>query len=681
VLAAATFFLAACTEEAGPQRPAAGDAASGPPGAQSSGGVVNPPLSPRNASYAIEARLDPAARAITASETVSWRNISSRPADELHFHLYWNAWKNTRSTFMRERALRGRLPERLPEDFSSLDVTSIRLLAGGTQADSEGANATGSAANGAVDLTDRRRFIAPDDGNSDDETVMAVRLPRSVEPGETVKVEVKWTARVPRTFARTGAIGNFFFIAQWFPKLGVFEDAGWNTHQFHSGTEFFSDYGVYDVRLTVPQGWIVGATGVERGRQDHGDGTTTHRYYQEDVHDFAWTTSPDYVERTAVVETGALGASVAEGVRLRLLFQPEHRGQVERHLEAARVAFTRFTEWFGPYPYGHLTIVDPAYQSGAGGMEYPTLVTAGTSLLLPRAVTIETPEEVTIHEIGHQWWYGLVGTNEFEHAWLDEGITTYAAARALGDAYPETYLEHRYFDDFVPWAFGDVRLSRETYWNRLSGYRIGAKSDLPAAPSYRYSPATGSYISYNKTALWLNTMERWLGWPVVQRTLSTFFERWKFKHPGPEDFFAIASEVAGRDLSSFFDQVYRTSNVFDYGVQALESTRESIRYRTNVTVRRYGEAVFPVDVRVTFENGEQVTERWNGDDRWKLYTYERDSRAASAQIDPDRVLLLDVNYTNNSRTLEPRGPQAATKWMSKWLVWLQDQLLTWGFFV
>jgi aminopeptidase N len=296
-------------------------------------------------------------------------------------------------------------------------------------------------------------------------------------------------------------------------------------------------------------------------------------------------------------------------------------------------------------------------------------------------VTIETPEEVTIHEIGHQWWYGLVGTNEFEHAWLDEGITTYAAARALTEAHPQTSLEHRYFGGFVPWAFGDIRLSRETYWNRLAGYRIGAKSDLPATPSYRYSPATGSYISYNKTALWLNTMERWLGWPVVQRTLATFFNRWKFKHPGPEDFFAVATEVAGRDLSSFFDQVHRTSNVFDYGVQALESTREGARHRTSVTVRRYGEAVFPVDVRVTFENGEQVTERWAGDDRWKLYTYERDSRAVSAQVDPDRVLLLDVNYTNNSRTLEPRSPQAATAWTSKWLVWLQDQLLTWAFFV
>ena len=104
----------------------------------------------------------------------------------------------------------------------------------------------------------------------------------------------------PRTFARTGAIDDYFFIAQWFPKIGVLEDTGWNCHQFHASTEFYADYGVYDVRITVPTGWTVGATGVERDIRDNADGTATHQYYQEDVHDFAWTTSPDLLDRWEV---------------------------------------------------------------------------------------------------------------------------------------------------------------------------------------------------------------------------------------------------------------------------------------------------------------------------------------------------------------------------------------------
>ena len=120
-----------------------------------------------------------------------------------------------------------------------------------------------------TDLTTAAHYIAPDDGNRDDRTVLSVPLPTAVPPGGTVAVEIRWTAHVPRTFARTGAVGNFFFIAQWFPKLGVLEEDGWNTHQFHATTEFFSDYGIYDVRITVPRGWPVGATGRERSRDRH----------------------------------------------------------------------------------------------------------------------------------------------------------------------------------------------------------------------------------------------------------------------------------------------------------------------------------------------------------------------------------------------------------------------------
>jgi hypothetical protein len=618
-------------------------------------GVITPPLSPRNASYTITATLDPATRTITGSEVITWRNITAKPATDLQFHLYWNAWKNPRSTFMRERALgAGRATDAVPrrdDEWGRIDVTGITVLG--------------------ADLTASKRFVTTDDDNANDETVLSIPLAQAIAPGGSATIEVKWTAHVPRTFARTGAIGNFFFIAQWFPKLGVLQDEGWNCHQFHAGTEFFSDYGVYDVSLTVPGGWQVGATGVERERRDNGDRTATHRYYQEDVHDFAWTTSPDYIERTARFEHPTLPA-----VDMRLLLQPEHADQAERHFSATRTALKYYGEWYGAYPYGHITIVDPAYQSGAGGMEYPTLFTAGTRWLAPAHVT--TPEGVTVHEAGHQFWYGIVGNNEFEDAWMDEGFNTFSTARAVAHVYDPNYLAVRYFGGFIPWVFKDIALGRETEGNRLAGYRRDAKSDAQSTPTFRYFPTTGGSLTYNKTALWLNTMERWLGWPVVQQIMARHFETWRFKHPKPQAFFTIVNDIAGRDLTPYFDQVYRSSNVFDYGVQELKSARDGEQYRTNVIVRRYGEAVFPVDVLVTFRNGERVTEHWDGKDRWKLYAYDRAALALSAQVDPNRVLLLDVDYTNNSKTLEPQGPRAATKWSLKWMVWLQDALLSWA---
>src|SRR5436309_2551976 len=278
--------------------------------AASQAGVLTPPLSPRNANYTITARLDPLTRTITGSESIVWKNITGSSAADLQLHLYWNAWKNTRSTFMRERALGGGDDRtRRADEWGRIDVTSISV--------------------GGVDRSGSKRFIAPDDDNPDDETVLSIPLAEPIGPGGSATIEVAWTAHVPRTFARTGAIGNFFFIAQWFPKLGVLQDEGWNCHQFHPGTEFFSDYGVYDVSLTVPSGWPLGATGVQRDRVENNDRTTTHRYYQEDVHDFAWTTSPDYLERDARFEHPVLPA-----VDMRLLLQPEHAGQAERHFNA-----------------------------------------------------------------------------------------------------------------------------------------------------------------------------------------------------------------------------------------------------------------------------------------------------------------------------------------------------------
>ena len=148
-----------------------------------------------------------------------------------------------------------------------------------------------------------------------------------------------------------------------------------------------------------------------------------------------------------------------------------------------------YGEWFGPYPYGHITIIDPAYQSGAGGMEYPTLFTAGTRWLAPARVT--TPEGVTVHEAGHQFWYGMVANNEFEDAWMDEGFNTYSTARAIAQVYDPNYLALRYFGGFVPWVFKDIALSREIDGNRLPGYRRDAEERravdavVPVLPGHR----------------------------------------------------------------------------------------------------------------------------------------------------------------------------------------------------
>jgi hypothetical protein len=640
-----------------------------------------PARSPRNANTTIEATLDPEARLVTARQVVTWRNLQERPAEELRFHLYWNAWRNDASTWMREDRYRERraLADPGPADWGYLEIESARL--------------------GGRDLTPDASFASPDDGNPHDRTVWVLPLPEPVPPGGEATVELAWLARVPSFFARTGVRGDFWFLAHWFPALGVFEADGWNCHQFHAATEFFSDYGVYDVTLTLPKRFVVGATGREIARRDNGDGTASWRFLAEDVHTFTWTASPDYLE-----VTDRFGVPGLPAVDLRLLLQPEHRAQAARHLAATKAALELYGRWYGPYPYGHVTIVDPAWGSDAGGMEYPTLFTAGTRLWNPAAGG--EPEGVTIHEAGHQFWYGIVGNDELEHAWLDAGLNTFSEERAYAETYGEAAPVHRFLappwsgerEGFLPVVLPGFSRGGRVHLDRLDGYRPHADSDVQRRPSWTYDPRSGRRLTYNKTSLWLGTLERRFGWEALRGALAAFFARGAFRHPTPEDLLAAARETAGPELAEAIEG-FLSDEDFDYAIQSAVSYPEDPAglveedgklvlgdapedppgpFRSEVVVRRHGSGTFPVDVVMVFEDGSELRRRWSGGARWRLFATTREAKLAWAAVDPEGELLLDLSPTNNSLLLEPRSALPAAKWAARWLAWFQDWLGRWA---
>jgi len=639
---------------------------------------------PKTANYDIDVTLDPGARTITGSELITWHNPGVIAAYSIRLHLYWNAFRNTRSTYLQQRHLVGDNPfaDADADAFGYSNVTKlIRLNDDGTETDLMKADF---------------RAISPDDQNKDDRTLWAVSLKDAVQPGGTMRLRVEWTGKFPKNFDRTGQIGNYYFVSQWFPKLGVFE-AGWTAHQFWANSEFFADFGDYDVRMTVPHGWVLGATGVEQSRTDPSTALgasapkmTTFRYTQEGVHDFAWTTSPDFIEHRQQFTLPGRPA-----VNIRLLIQPEHDYLANRHFAGAVAALKYYGEWYGAYPYPTLTIVDPPYQSESGGMEYPTIFTAGTRWLSPRYSN--DPEYVVLHEAGHQFWYGMVANNEVEFAWLDEGINEYSDSHVQDVALQPNYLVQRFFGDFIPWQYRDIPLKRATDTNWMNTYRRNPDRDSISVPTANLWPGTHQNMSYHKTALMLHTLERMYTWEVMQRAMSLYFARFKFKHPQPDDFFNTLNEVTGKDHKWFIEQVYQSSNTFDYSIDRLTSeaieTRgfaegtefkentEKNMFRTTVVVRRLQAGQFPVDVLVTFSNGEQAREKWDGRGRWAVFTFDKPVKAVSAQVDPERVLLLDTYYTNNSKTTEPANKAAATKWSLRWMVWLQDLLMTSAFLV
>jgi hypothetical protein len=624
--------------------------------------------------YSIDVRMNPADHTLAGRERVRWRNRTSRPAGELRFHLYFNAWRDAQSTWMREH-LTGRSAAAMPAaDRGSIDVTGMTL----------------QRASGAVNLLPKHRYIAPDDGNRDDRTVLAVPLDAPVEPGASIDLDIAWHARIPRSIDGIGYVTDFEVLGRWYPQIGVLEESGWNCHQAHVAGGTFADFASYDVRITAPAGWIVGATGIAQPPAA-GSGEPIHRFTYDRLTDFAWTASPIFDVRRDHLDT--------PDVEIALLLQPEHRNQAERHLAAARHAIQRFTEWFGPYPDRRLTIVDPAWQSSAARVAFPMLVFAGTHW---RQLDADLePEAAIAYGVAMQWWGAAIAPDGAAHAWLSQGLSRYATARLMRELIESRpralgVPADRFFGAFIPFMPRAVPGPADFDVTIIDGYRRFATAAVPARPSFTYPPAAAERISGDKTAVWLETLERYLGWPAVQRMLEAYATRFRFAHPAPADFFQVAAEVSGRDLSWFFDEVYRTADVFDYGVDRIESvaaSRDAPLYRTSVVVRRDGDAIFSgtakrptgtfqegdaIEIAVTFADGHIVQERWDGRARFHVLQYESAVPAVSAEVDPRQVLVLDTHRINNSWTLAPRAGAAVRAWSARWMVWLQHFLISYA---
>jgi len=591
--------------------------------------------------YRIQAQLVPEDKTVIGIEALSWLNDSEIPVTELQFHLYLNAFKNNRSTFMLESGGRHRGFKLDDENWGYTQIHRIQIRGG-------------------ADLTGAVEYIQPDDDNPDDQTVMRVILPEPVPPQGRITLEIEFTAKLPKVFSRSGFHGDFYMVAQWFPKIGVLQDGEWNCHQYHSNSEFFADFGVYRVEITVPKDYVVGATGERIDTVENSDGTQTVTYYQEDVHDFAWTACPDFVEFREDYHLDDPDVNT----EIILLVHREHLKFMPRYLSSLKNGIEFYSRSYGPYPYSTITLVDPAPGAmGAGGMEYPTLFTSMAMTGLPAGLRL--PEMVTIHEFGHNYWYGMIGSNEFEEAWLDEGFNTYSEIKAMTKYYgSDASLIH----------LGRIKISDFSY-QRFQLVASG-KMDPVIKNSWDYLNG-GSYSlnSYAKGGFVLLMLENILGEEVMSRVMKTYFERWQFKHPRTADFIAVAEEVSGRDLDWFFGPFLNSPDKLDYAVGSLrcrevpepqgifgDPTEESAAaveadeaekiFRSEVVVVRQGEIVFPQQIQVVFENGEEITENWEGRERWKRFVYRRTNRVVSAQIDPENKIVLDNNLLNNSRTLK-----------------------------
>ena len=618
------------------------------------------PLSQRIVHYEIDAKYDAVKHFVDANEILTYHNLTGQALDHFPFHLYQNAFQ-PKATFVRDAKVMGSRDTSYAtwEDkfYGSEDIKRIEVVGQG-------------------DLTQNLQYIAPDDGNKDDKTVVDLQLTKPIPAGAFVQFKIAFQTKFPETQARSGWKRDFLLGGQWFPKVGVFWHGAWNCHQYHNTTEFFADFGVYDVKLTVPQNEITGASGIKVSDVSNSDGTKTVTYHGDDIHDFAWTVSPRYKVRESIYQ------SQMGPIQLRFLMQPAHWSQAERHERITRESLDRFEKWYGPYPYKTLTVVDPEPGSAAGGMEYPTFITGESSWFAPEG--LYGIEEVVEHEFGHQYWYGMVATNEFEDAWLDEGINSYTEVKVLDSILGK--------NTSVLNMMGAHLGEREQ--QRLFYTSVASDRDAMAEKAYEFYDSN-SYggVTYGKTASVLLTLEGIIGEDTMAKAMHTYFMKYRFTHPTKEDFLKTIEEVSGKDLRWYFNQAVYGTQVMDYEILSAKSfpanwyeekkdkgkkTKDNTVYQTNIVIHRKGSFVMPVDVEIKFDNDEKVREHWDGQSRWIRFSYQKKAKVVSAELDPDHTVQIDRDNFNNSYVAEANGKPThklstywlfCTQWVSQALAW------------
>lgn len=567
--------------------------------------------------YRVEARLDETTNVLSGRARLRYTNRSRTALDTLYFHQYLNAFRPNSAWARREM----QFGNRRFQDLGPQDHAFERFR--GVQVDG--------------------RTVSPVYPGAPDSTVVAIPLPAPLAPGGAVTVTMDWDARLSTLPRRQGRRGRHFDFAHWYPRIAPFDQGGWQPHPLLPQGEFYGDFASYDVTLELPEDQVVAATGVpvegdpgwrvngqlppaEALRRDAyparpaealgllageaGAGRKRVRWRAEDVHHFAWNTSPtfryDGVIRASLDDAG----NATPLPSIHVLYEPSDTGwsgAVTRH---AFSAVSWLQGIFGPYLWPQLTITSRA--EGRGGTEFPMLI-----------MNASPSEGLVMHETTHQWLHGMLANNEWKAGWLDEGFTSFVT---------DWYFEEK----------GQADVWDQTMEGLAQLERRGLAQPVGLPGEAFRDPATYNAMTYDKASVVFRMLRELLGDDVFRRVMRAFYDRNKLQHVDEADFAAVAEEVSGRELDWFFRQWLHSTDTLDYGIGGASTARlPDGRWRTTVEVLRLGRAWMPVQLQVG-----TVSRTLDSREPRQTVQVVTPERPREAVLDP-RQVLLDLDRTNN----------------------------------
>lgn len=590
--------------------------------------------------YEIHVELDDKNHRLVAFETIEYRNNSPHPIDSIYIHLWPNAYKNY-NTALAQQKLENNEPNLYyapDEQLGYIDSLSFKINEESIQ----------------------WKF---DPQHKD---ICIIYLPQQLQSGESIKISTPFNVKIPLgIFSRLGHIGQSYQITQWYPKPAVFDKNGWHPMPYLDQGEFYSEYGTFDVFITLPENYVVGATGdlidgekevawlnqkaiktaqtnqfeYDMSFPTSSETTKTLHYHQENVHDFAWFADKRYHVLKGEIELPHSKRKVTTWA----MFTNNEANLWKNSIEYLNDATYYYSLWNGDYPYNQVTAVDGALSAG-GGMEYPNVTVIGES---GNDFGLET---VIMHEVGHNWFYGILGSNERDHPWMDEGINSMNENRYIETKYPSRRLLGDSAEvENTPLDWFDI-----THYKHKSSYELmyllnaRRNKDQPIEEkAANYTPFNYGAIVYSKTAIVFDYLKAYLGEELYDKCMQRYFNEWKFKHPQPEDLRKIFEEETSENLSWFFDDLIQTTKKIDYKIGQLKSDENT----TQLKIKNKGKVASPFSIS-GMKEGKIVTTQWyqpiSTTEFVDFPKGDFDSYRIDAQLD-----IPEINRNNN--TLKTKG--------------------------
>lgn len=591
----------------------------------------------------IDVELDDENHILRGFEKMVYYNNSSLNLDKIIIHLWPNAYKNSNTNLAKQKYSDGSTSFKYAESIDLGYIDSLDFKVNGEIVKWQFLNEQ-------IDISE-------------------LLLTKPLKPGDSIIITTPFRVKIPSgKFSRLGHIGQSYQITQWFAKPAVFDKNGWHPMSYLDQGEFFSEFGNYDVSITVPKNYVLMATGDLQnkeeleflnekaeltsqlikenklavrdslGRKDMSFPKSsvekkTLRFIQKNVHDFAWFTDKRYH-----VLKGEVNVNNRK-ITSWALFTNNEAKLWRRSIEYINDATRYFSKWVGEYPYNHVTAVDGTISAG-GGMEYPNITVIGSS---GDSKSLET---VIVHEVGHNWYYGILGSNERENAWMDEGLNTYIEIRYMEEKYPNGFFRKK--DSTQNKSRGiSLNIPMEEKELQHIAYQFNASRnyDQPLKMGSKdFTQMNYGAMVYCKTGIGFHYLKAFLGEALFDNCMNEYFNQWKFKHPNPNDIKIVFENVSKENLDWFFEDYIKTTKKTDYSLKKVSKINDQEYLIKLKNVTGYNS---PIPVQMINDSNEIISEKWiNGFKKDTTFVYKTSVNPSRIAMDYD-VITTDYNYKNH----------------------------------